>query len=148
MQTEYNKRFSYLIDILKEKYSVPEKKIGITIGIKSSAINSLKSGRSKKASKSAEILLKKEYGVNINWLESGEGEVFLKGSSSEKSIIQLPGEAVICINCEFGAYTKDFNDSQCPDCNGNIISKCSRCGEKIIIPAQRFCHKCGMQLKT
>jgi hypothetical protein len=148
VQTEYNLRMCQVIDMLMKKHSITEKKIGEIIGIKSSAINGLKTGKTKKASRSAEILLEKEFSINIQWLKTGEGEPISGGNQSAYSEFSEPGEALICQDCEFGAYTKDHQGDTCPICGGKILRKCTRCGAKLTVPDQRFCHKCGLQLKT
>ena len=148
MQTDYNKRFEQVIEILKKDNSITEKKVGEKIGLKAAGINGIKIGRSKLASRSAELLLEKEFNINLDWLHTGKGTLYIDNNPSIHKKFNEPGEALICLDCEFGAYTKDHQGDTCPNCGGKIIRKCTRCGVKLTVPDQRFCHKCGLQLKT
>jgi hypothetical protein len=147
MQTDYNKRFKQVIEILKKDNSITEKKVGEKIGLKAAGINGIKIGRSKLASRSAELLLEKEFNIDLDWLHTGEGTLYIDDNPSIHKNFNEPGEALICQKCNFGAYTKDFKKENCPECGENLLRNCPRCGENLIIPDQRFCHKCGLQFK-
>ena len=72
--TPFNERFHLVIDSIKEKHRLTERKIAEAIGISPPALNALKIGKSKTASKSTLLLMEKNFKVNIEWLLTGVGD--------------------------------------------------------------------------
>ena len=79
---------------LIEHLDLNQKKFGQSIGLSAQAISEIMNDRSKGLSSATLIKIKSKYGVNLNWLLTGEGEIFLKedtqpGSQEEARLLTL-----------------------------------------------------------
>ena len=76
-RTEFNARFERAVETLKSKAGVKQKDIAERLAIAPSSVTALISGKSKTASKQTLRLMELNYGVSQQWLESGEGGMFM-----------------------------------------------------------------------
>jgi transcriptional regulator with XRE-family HTH domain len=83
-----NSRISYIIDIIKDKRKLTQKKIAQTLGISSPSLTKLRQGGSKQPAGSTLMMFKEKFGVNPDWLINGKGEPF-EIESKQESISDL-----------------------------------------------------------
>lgn len=78
--------------LLKEK-GISQAELARRIGVSRAAVSEWVRGKSE-PSESTLKLIAKEFGVNENWLKTGEGEIWSKDRSLEKEIENLPEEKI------------------------------------------------------
>lgn len=92
MPNNFNKRFAYVIEILKKNEGISQRAIAETIGISAAALSDLMTGKSKSASGKTLSALQAEFGVSPVWLTKQEGEPLITHENSPKLSPFLPDE--------------------------------------------------------
>lgn len=72
-----------LLEII-ERIGVTQRQFCISIGVQSSWLSMLKAGKQKQITDTILLLLQYMYGINLDWLLIGEGEMFLPDSGHQR----------------------------------------------------------------
>ncbi len=72
-----------------------------------------------------------------------------------KRVLPRPGAAgpllAICGNpeCDWAVEVKQVFalPSRCPQCGTSLLSRCWKCGARVVDPDQHYCYACGVPLK-
>lgn len=95
-------RITELID----KLGIAQKTFGESIDIKPAYINDIIKGRAKGFSSESLVKIQTVYGVNLNWLLTGEGEMFLPGKELKKEAPPESAKSIKDVESRYGHVEK------------------------------------------
>lgn len=86
-----------------------------------------------------------------NSVRNGTGSYLTEAKKLDPKTIVDPMRrepSAICPNCDYGHYLSEADDEHCLFCGSKLITECPQCKTKLSHPQQRFCPKCGYNLKS
>lgn len=85
MSIEKLTELSHRIKEIRDYFNLNKKEFAERLGISPAYITEIESGKKERVSKMLAKLISCEFGVNLNWIEKGEGAKFEDSSNDESS---------------------------------------------------------------